>query len=65
MFEATTETKINLMVSKVPHRRSKYFRAAGTKTMDAMNYHRNVSGWLKINENIHLPQKLKFRRTQM
>jgi hypothetical protein len=38
MFEATTETKINLMVSMLPHRRSKYFKAAGTKTIDAINY---------------------------
>jgi hypothetical protein len=44
MFEATTDTKINLMVSMLPHRRSKYFRAAGTKTKDAMNYRHKVSG---------------------
>jgi len=44
MFEATTDTKINLMVSMLPHRRSRYFRAAGTKTMDAMNYRHKISG---------------------
>ena len=59
MFEATTETKINLMVSKVPHRRSKYFRAAGTKTIDAMNYRHNVSEWLKLHENLSLTSKIE------
>jgi hypothetical protein len=59
MFEATTETKINLMVSMLPHRRSKYFRAAGTKTIDAMNYRHNVSGWLKFNENLFFTSKIE------
>ena len=38
----------------LPHRRSKYFKAAGTKTIDAMNYRHNVSEWLKFNENLTL-----------
>ena len=42
MFEATIETKINLMVSVLPHRRSRYFKAAGTKTIDAINYRHNA-----------------------
>jgi hypothetical protein len=42
MFEATMETSINLMVSMLPHRRSKYFRAAGTNTIVAMNYRHTV-----------------------
>jgi hypothetical protein len=58
-FEATTETKINLMVSMVPHRRSKYFRAAGTKTIDAMNYRHNESGWLEFNENLTFTSKIE------
>ena len=59
MFEATTETKINLMVSMLPHRRSKYFRAAGTKTKDAMNYRHKISGWLKFKENVTLTSKVE------
>ena len=59
MFEATTETKINLIVSMLPHRRSKYFRAAGTKTKVAMNYRQEVLGGLKIKENVSLTSKIE------
>lgn len=59
MFEATTETKINFMVSTLPHRRSKYFRAAGTKTKDAMNYRHKISGWVKILRDLTLTSKVE------
>lgn len=43
----------------LPHRRSKYFRAAGTKTKDAMNYRQKASGWLKFKENVSLTSKIE------
>jgi len=37
MLEAVMETKMNLRVSTVPQRRSRYLRAAGTKMMVPRN----------------------------
>lgn len=36
-LEAPTETTMNFRVSMLPHKRSKYFRDAGTKIIEAMN----------------------------
>lgn len=38
IFEAPTATRINLIVSMLPHNLSKYFKEAGTNIKEAISY---------------------------
>ena len=46
------------MVSTLPQRRSKYFRAAGTKTIVPMNYH-NIRISKLFSKNLLLTSKIE------
>ena len=39
MFDTPTDARMNFTSSTLPHKRSRYFRDAGTKISVAMNYY--------------------------
>lgn len=39
MFDTPTDARMNFTSSTLPHKRSRYFREAGTKISVAMNYY--------------------------